>query len=111
LGTDGAAGAKASPFGGIIASGWQPAAIATKLGTGLPSSAGDPLAALGVDELRWFHPVRVGDTATVEQEIAEVDTLPRSPARGGVRVRLDMKNQRGELVMRLFGLLSLPRRS
>jgi acyl dehydratase len=100
---------KTSPFGGIIASGWQLAAIATKLCTGLPTSAGDPLTALGVDELRWFHPVRVGDSLTVEQELVEVDTFPHSVERGGVRARMDMKNQRGELVMRFFGLLSLPR--
>lgn len=102
--------AKNSPFGGLIASGWHLTSLAMKVCVAARSFGDTPVIGLGADELRWFMPVRPGDQLVVEREVVEILTLPDKPKRGTVRTRIDLKNQRGELVMRLFGLGSVPRR-
>ncbi|WER50786.1 MaoC/PaaZ C-terminal domain-containing protein [Cupriavidus sp. WKF15] len=103
--------AQKSPFGGIVASGWQLAAIASRLCPDIPIVPDNPLTSIGIDELRWFKPVRVGDTVTTMHQVIDVDRAPNLPEMGIVRVRIDMKNQHGELVMRLVGPNMLPSRA
>jgi acyl dehydratase len=64
--------------------------------TGLIHGTG--LAFAGLDRMRLFGPVKVGDTIQVEIEV--LDTKP-VPQRGGgiVRYRHWVKNQRGETMM------------
>jgi acyl dehydratase len=64
--------------------------------TGLIHGTG--LAFAGLDRMRLFGPVKVGDTIQVEIEV--LDTKP-VPQRGGgiVRYRHWVKNQRGETIM------------
>lgn len=59
---------------------------------------GTGLAFAGLDRMRLFGPVKVGDTIQVDIEV--LDTKP-VPQRGGgiVRYRHLVKNQRGETVM------------
>ncbi len=59
---------------------------------------GTGLAFAGLDRMRLFGPVKVGDTIQVEIEV--LDTKP-VPQRGGgiVRYRQWVKNQRGETIM------------
>jgi acyl dehydratase len=59
---------------------------------------GTGLAFAGLDRMRLFGPVKVGDTIQVEIEV--LDTKP-VPQRGGgiVRYRHWVKNQRGETIM------------
>jgi acyl dehydratase len=59
---------------------------------------GTGLAFAGLDRMRLFAPVKVGDTIQVEIEV--LDTKP-VPQRGGgiVRYRHWVKNQRGETIM------------
>ncbi len=59
---------------------------------------GTGLAFAGLDRMRLFGPVKVGDTIQVEIEV--LDTKP-VPQRGGgiVRYRQLVKNQRGEKIM------------
>jgi acyl dehydratase len=102
--------AKASPFGGLIASGWHLAALAMRLCVGARLFGETPIVGLGADELRWLQPVRPGDTVYVERELVGIEAIPDKPKRGIARARIDLKNQRGELVMRLYGLSSIPRR-
>ncbi|WP_161563966.1 MaoC/PaaZ C-terminal domain-containing protein [Cupriavidus lacunae] len=106
-----AAVAQKSPFGGLIASGWQLAEIASRLCPDIPVLPDNPLTSIGIDELRWFKPVRVGDTVTTVHQVIDLDRAPHRPALGIARVRIDMKNHHGELVMRLVGLNMLPSRA
>ncbi|HEV3104164.1 MAG TPA: MaoC family dehydratase [Trinickia sp.] len=101
--------AKASPFGGLVASGWQLASLAMRLCVQARSFGDTPVVGLGVDELRWHLPVRPGDAVHVEREVVEILEVPDKPKRGTVKSRIDLKNQRGELVMRMYGLASVPR--
>lgn len=59
---------------------------------------GTGLAFAGIDRMKLFAPVKVGDTIQVEIEVLDAKTVP---ARGGgiVRYRQWVKNQRNETVM------------
>ncbi len=63
--------AAAGPFGGLIASRWQTAALTMRLlaENYLPAEAS--LGGAGVDEIRWPHPVRPGDTLRVRATVVE----------------------------------------
>lgn len=59
---------------------------------------GTGMAFAGLDKMRLFAPVKVGDTIEVEIEVLDRKPIP---ARGGgiVRYRQWVKNQRGETIM------------
>ncbi|MEQ9814945.1 MAG: MaoC family dehydratase [Azospirillaceae bacterium] len=91
--------ARAGPFGGLIASGFQTFAIAFRLfydtGTFRDASMGSG----GVDRLRWHHPVRPGDTLTVVSEVKEVRPSASKPNRGAVVIEHVARNQEGRTVL------------
>lgn len=95
LDTDAAA---RSPYGGLIASGFQTIALTFRLfiqtGVLADSSMGSP----GIDELRWLAPVRPGDTLGAEVEVLEVKPSRSRPDRGIARLRYTTLNQHGETV-------------
>ncbi len=88
-----------SPYGGLIASGFQSLAICFRLfiqsGILAESSLGSP----GIDELRWLAPVRPGDTLHSEIEVLEVRPSNSKPDRGIARLKYQAANQRGEVVL------------
>ncbi|UCV24174.1 MULTISPECIES: MaoC family dehydratase [Azonexaceae] len=88
-----------SPYGGLIASGFQSLAICFRLfiqsGVLAESSMGSP----GIDELRWLAPVRPGDTLHSEIEVLEVRPSNSKPDRGIARLKYQAVNQRGEAVL------------
>lgn len=91
--------AAASPYGGLIASGFQSLAICFRLfiqsGILAESSLGSP----GIDELRWLAPVRPGDTLHCEVEVLEVRPSSSKPERGIARLRYTAVNQHPEVVL------------
>ena len=92
--------AEAGPYGGIIASGIQ--TIGTSLRMMVQARVFAPetvLGSPGVEELRWVQPVRPGDTIRSTGEILEVRASQSNPDRGIVRYRMDVLNQRDEVVM------------
>lgn len=88
-----------SPYGGLIASGFQSLAICFRLfiqsGVLAESSMGSP----GIDELRWLAPVRPGDTLHSEIEVLEVRPSNSKPDRGIARLKYQATNQRSEAVL------------
>jgi acyl dehydratase len=88
------------PFGEVIASGWHTVAAAMRLlvDNFLPHNG---LAAPGIDELRWPQPVRPGDTLALHVTVEQVRRSKSKPDRGLVHTRLELFNQRGEVVMSL----------
>ena len=105
-----AAAAARSPYGGIIASGFQTIALGFRVfieqGLLRDSSMGSP----GLDELRWKAPVRPGDTLRTEVEVLEVRPSASRPDRGLARMRYGILNQRGEEVASFVALHLLRRR-
>jgi acyl dehydratase len=102
--------AKASLFGGLVASGWHTAAITMRLlvGGGLPIAGG--LVGAGA-EIAWPRPVRPGAVLHVESEILDVRKSRSRPDRGVVTVRSETRDQLGEIVQVLVVKLVVPRRS
>lgn len=102
--------AKATVFGGLIASGWHTASLAMRLlYDGLIKdtvSFGSP----GVDELRWLKPVRPGDTLSARMTVTDVVPSRSKPDRGIVRSLLELTNQHGDVVVTMRGLSMLGRR-
>ncbi len=99
-----------SPYGGLIASGFQSIALCFRLfiqsGIFKESSIGSP----GLDEVRWLAPVRPGDTLHSEVQVLEVRPSASKPDRGIARLRYAAVNQRGETVLSFIGNNLLKRR-
>ena len=95
--------ARSSPFGGLIASGWQTAAVGMRLmcdGYLLETSCvGSP----GMDELRWTKPVRPGDTLRMRSTVLEATSSGKQPNRGTVQFHWEIFNQNDELVLSIRG--------
>jgi acyl dehydratase len=102
--------ARASVYGGLIASGWQTVAVTMRqlvdhvLGTA--AGMGSP----GVDEIRWLRPVRPGDTLSVRMTVLDTRPSRSKPDRGVLRFRVDVDNQDGEPTMSMVGAWIVGRR-
>ncbi|MET0310599.1 MAG: MaoC family dehydratase [Burkholderiaceae bacterium] len=90
------------PFKGLIASGWQVAAISWREFHKAGGYGSTPVVGLGVDELRWHRPVRAGDVLRVRREVVELRASASNPAHGIVRTRVSVLNQAGETAMTLM---------
>ncbi len=100
------------PFGGLIASGIQTFAIGLRMM--LQARVFAPEASLGspgMDELRWLRPVRPGDTLRARGELLEAKPSRSKPDRGVMRYRLEVVNQRDEVVMSIIGMQMIRRRT
>ena len=91
--------AKNGPFHGLIASGWHTAALVMRLIAEARPFGDAQVLGLGVDELRWPHPVRPGDTIQSEMEIVAKRASESNPNYGIIGVRVTTRNQKGEVVM------------
>jgi acyl dehydratase len=89
------------PFGGLIASGWHTAAMLMRLYAANYLSHVASLASPGLDELRWYKPVRPGDEIRIRVHILEANRSRTKPDRGMVRTRIEVLNQSDEVVMSL----------
>lgn len=95
--------AKATPFGGVIASGWHTCSVMMRLmcdGYLLESACiGSP----GLDQIRWFKPVRPGDVLRFRAEAVESSASQKQPNRGTVKFVWELRNADGEVVMSILG--------
>jgi acyl dehydratase len=104
------AAAANSLFGGLVASGWQTAAISMGLMVRSDFKIAGGLIGVGVEAIRWPRPVHPGDVLRVESEIVEVRPSQGNPDRGVVRVRNTTLNQHDQPVMIQVASLIVPRR-
>ena len=102
--------AKATVYGGLIASGLQTIALTFKLFLETGAIAASSLGSPGLDEVRWKRPVRPGDTLHVLAEVIEARPSTSKPDRGIIRVRYTTVNQQNETVMTLIGNQLIARR-
>jgi len=102
--------AAGSPYGGLIASGWQTVAIGFRLFIDTNQIGENSLGSPGCDELRWLKPVRPGDTLHTVARILELRPSSSRPDRGTIVTSFRMINQRGEDVLTLKGSLLVKRR-
>ena len=95
--------AKATVYGGLIASGMQTIGITFKLFMETGALAACSLGSPGLDEIRWKAPVRPGDALRVVAEVLESRPSSSRPDRGIVRILFSALNQRGETVATFIG--------
>src|SRR5215510_5869414 len=86
-------------LGGLAASGWHTCALFMRMmyrgWLGDAASMGSP----GVDSLKWLRPVRPGDTLSGRSVVLEVRASKSKPDRGFVRLRHEVANAHGDMVM------------
>ena len=99
--------AKASHFGGLVASDFQTVALAWSLAvkTGVFSKCA--IAGLGIDNVQWLKSVRPGDALVCWFEILETRRSASRPGQGVAIILYNLTNQHNEVVakMRTAGLL------
>ena len=95
--------AKATVYGGLIASGMQTIGLTFKLFMETGALAACSLGSPGLDEIRWKAPVRPGDVLRVVAEVLESRPSSSKPDRGIVRILFSALNQRGEAVATFIG--------
>ena len=103
--------AKQTPFGGLIASGWQTAGFMMRLYVQHYLSPVTSLGSPGIDELRWPKPVRPGDVLSVRATVLEATRSRSKPDRGLVRTHVEVLNQHGDVVFSMKAMNLLRARS
>lgn len=91
-------GAETSFFQGLAASGWHTACLTMRLLITGEFKPANGVIGAGVEELKWFRPVRPGDVLTVRAEVLEVRAMRSRPGYGIVRVRADTLDAEGKVV-------------
>ena len=105
------AAARATPFGGLIASGWQTGCLAMRLMCDGYLTDSSCIASPGFDELRWVKPVRPGDLLRLRATVLEARVSASKPDRGVVRWRWEMLNQEDDVVLSIRGTQFFLRRA
>jgi acyl dehydratase len=103
--------AQGSLFGGLVASGWQTAALTLQLlltGSGMTFAGG----VVGADaHIAWKAPVRPGDRLHVEGEITKTIVTRSRPDRGFAGFKAATLNQNGVIVQTIEATMLVFRKS
>jgi acyl dehydratase len=102
--------AKASAFGGIIASGCLTFALAQRLLVAGLLERTEGQGSPGIDELRFLRPVHPGDVLRGRVEITETRPSSRRADRGTIFVTYTFENQRGEVALSMRTRVMVKRR-
>ncbi len=97
-------GAKQSPFGELVASGWHTASMCMRMLADGPIQDRATMGARGIDELRWLKPVKPGDVLHLRTEVLDKRVSESDPRRGYVDSRIEGFNQGGDVVISWIGL-------
>ena len=114
--------AKASHFGGLVASGWHTASMCMRLFVAfiqremkVREAAGETVARLGPSpgftNLKWLKPVYAGDTIGYSARITGKRPLASKPQWGMIFLDFEGRNQAGDLVYSYSAKSLLERRS
>ncbi len=96
-------------LGGLAASGWHTCAILMRLAADAFILNSSGMGAGGIDEVKWLRPVRPGDILSVRHTVLDARASRTKPDRGFVKLRYEMMNGKGEVVLEqtnsvMFGL-------
>jgi acyl dehydratase len=90
--------------GEVIASGWQTVCVWMRMYVEQVLNHAAMLAAPGVEEVRWLRPVTPGMRLTGRTTILDSRLSKRTPERGVIRLRGELLDDEGEVVMSMVGL-------
>jgi acyl dehydratase len=97
------AAAKASAFGGLIASGWHTCSVFMRLYVDAILAGAEGRGSPGVDAVRWWAPVRPGDVVRGWLRITDTRPSSKHADRGTVILDASLTNQDGVKVMSFVG--------
>lgn len=95
--------AKASHFGGLIASGWMTGSIVMRLYCDHYIPPHSAMGSPGINKLQWLRPVRPGDRLRARATILATVRSRSKPDRGVVTILQEAVNQDGATVMSYEG--------
>jgi acyl dehydratase len=95
--------AEDSPYGGLIASGWQTVVLCMRMICDAYLLQSASLGSPGVNEVRWTKPVRPGDRLRMKMTVLEAKISRSKSDRGTVLHRWEVYNQHGDMVMHMEG--------
>ncbi|AOJ69456.1 MULTISPECIES: MaoC family dehydratase [Burkholderia] len=103
--------AKASMFGGLVASGWHTCSVFMGMLVRNVLQGSTSMGSPGIEEIRWIKPVRAGDTITMYSKVLDKRLSASRPDRGIVTTEWEGVNEAGETVITvrskvIFGLRS-----
>ncbi len=104
------AAAAASPFGGVIASGWHTGAMFSRLCVDHFLGAFANLGGQGFSEVSFHTPVRAGDELRGAVEVLEVTPSARKPDRGTLTVRGTLRDREDRTVFTMRMSVRVARR-
>lgn len=97
------AAARASMFGGLIASGWHTVSMTMRMMCDNYLLDSASLGSPGVDHVKWVKPVRPGDTIRAMRTVLESRRSTSRPEIGIVKTLWEVYNQDDALVMTMEG--------
>ncbi len=84
------AAARASFVGELIASGWHSCALVMRLLADNILHDAASMGAPGIEEVRWLHPLRPGDSVRLRARVLEALRSQKRPGMGRVRFRFEL---------------------
>ena len=96
--------ARASPYGGIIASGWHTGSAVMRLLVDHFISANAGLGSPGLDEIRWLKPLRPDMRLHVRVTILEARRSQSKPDRGFIKHLIEGLDDAGQPVISIRGM-------
>jgi acyl dehydratase len=103
--------ARATPFGGLIASGWHTACVAMRLMCDGYLAESSCIGSPGIEEVKFVKPVRPGDALRFRAEVLDARVSQSRPDRGIVRWRWEVLNQEAVVVLSMLGTQMFLRRA
>ena len=103
--------ARATLFGGLIASGWHTCAIAMRGMCDAYLTRAACVGSPGLDSLKWLKPVRPGDEIRYRALVLEARPSSSRPELGLVKFLWDAVNPAGEVVLAMEGWQLFERRA
>lgn len=95
--------AKATPFRGLVASGWHTGCVMMRLMCDAYLNEASCIGSPGIEEWRFALPVRPGDTLRFRSTVLESRPSASKPDRGIVKFRWELLNQRDEVAVLMVG--------
>ena len=96
--------ARASSFGGLVASGWMTGAAMMRMMVDHYVSPQASMGSPGLDELRWLRPVRAGDVLRVRITVTGAKRSASKPDRGVIWFDSAVLDQSDNVVMTCKGM-------
>ena len=93
--------ASATPFGGLLASGWHSCCILMRMLTDNLLVDTSFMGAPGVEEVKWLAPLRPGERVTLRATVLETRPSRSRPDIGFVKFRFELINAAEQPVMTL----------